>query len=48
MGTEVSQEIGIATVCAELQLENCGDTEDVVGENIKENSETFISISLIF
>ena len=35
MGTKVSQEIGIITVCAELQLDNCGDTDDVGGENIK-------------
>ena len=37
MGSKVSKETGITTVCADSQL-NCGDTEDVGWENIKENS----------
>jgi len=48
MGTEISQEIGITTVCADLQLDNSGDTEDMREEHIKENSQIFISISLIY
>jgi len=48
IGTKVSQEIGITTVCADSQFDNCGDREDVRKENIKEISEILISIGLIF
>jgi len=48
MGTKVSQEIGITTVCADSLLDNCGDAEDLGREDIKENSENFIPISFFF